>query len=67
MIHNLVQHSNTKHIDIHHHFIRDIVQKGKVELFYIPSTYQLADIFIRAFDKKTLNKLIVDLGMLSMT
>lgn len=42
MIQNLVHHSKTKHIDIRHHFIRDIVQKGKVELFYISSVDQLA-------------------------
>lgn len=66
MIHNPVQHSNTKHIGICHHFIRDIVQKGKVELFYIPTTDQLAYIFTKALDEKAKNKLIPKLGMLTM-
>ena len=66
MIQNPLQHSRTKHIRIHRYFIRDIVQKGKVELFYIPSTDQLTDIFTKALDEKTLRKLIADLGMILM-
>jgi hypothetical protein len=27
---NLVQHARTKHIDVHHHFIRDHQQKGDI-------------------------------------
>ena len=29
---NLVQHSHTKHIDIHHHFLRDHVAKNNISL-----------------------------------
>ena len=65
MIQNPIQHSKTKHIDIRHHYvIRVTVQKGKVELFYIPSTDQLAK---KALEEKTLKKLISDLCMLTMT
>ncbi|CAI9282050.1 unnamed protein product [Lactuca saligna] len=64
---NHVKHSKSKHIDIRDHFIRDIVQKGKVKLFYVPSTTQLANIFTKPLDEKTLNKLIADLDMISMT
>lgn len=67
MIQNPVQHCKTKHIDICHHFIRDIVQKGKVELFYILTSDQLAYIFTKALDEKTMNKLIDDLDMVLMT
>lgn len=64
-IQNPVQHSKTKNINIHHHFIRDVVHKGKEELFYISSTDQLANI-TKALDERSLKKLIVELGMLSM-
>ena len=63
---NPVQHTKTKHIEIRHHFIRDISQKGKVELFYVPTTEQLADLFTKALDEKTVQYLIGDLGILSM-
>ncbi|GKA33698.1 ribonuclease H-like domain-containing protein, partial [Tanacetum coccineum] len=42
---NLVQHLRTKHIDIHIHFIRDLVVVGQVRLLHVPSRYQYADIF----------------------
>jgi hypothetical protein len=32
---NLIFHSRTKHIEIRHHFIRDHVKKGDIELIYV--------------------------------
>ncbi|GKG14561.1 hypothetical protein Tco_0354161 [Tanacetum coccineum] len=34
----------SKHIDIRHHFIREQVEKGVVELYFVRTEYQLADI-----------------------
>lgn len=42
---NPIQHSRTKHIDIKHHFIRDLVQKGESCIDYVCSKDQIADIF----------------------
>ncbi|GKE46538.1 retrovirus-related pol polyprotein from transposon TNT 1-94 [Tanacetum coccineum] len=44
---NSVLHSRTKHIDIRCHFIRDHILKGDIELHFIPTEYQLADIFTK--------------------
>jgi hypothetical protein len=44
---NPILHSRTKHIEIRHHFIRDHVQKGDVELKFIGTDFQLADIFTK--------------------
>ena len=44
---NLVQHSRTKHIEIRYHFIRDHVQKGDIELEFVSTNHQWADIFIK--------------------
>ncbi|KAJ9562965.1 hypothetical protein OSB04_008125 [Centaurea solstitialis] len=49
---NPVQHSRTKHIDIRYHFIKDHVEKGNVELFFVESERQIADLFTKAFDEK---------------
>ncbi|KAJ9552400.1 hypothetical protein OSB04_016445 [Centaurea solstitialis] len=49
---NPVRHSRTKHIDIRYHFIKDHVEKGNVELYFVESDYQLADLFIKPFDEK---------------
>nr|GFC17912.1 copia protein [Tanacetum cinerariifolium] len=45
---NPVQHSRTKHIDVRYHFIKEMVEKGIVELFFIETEYQLADLFTKA-------------------
>ena len=47
---NPVQHKRTKHIEIRHHFIRDHVAHGDIELSYVPSKDQLADIFTKPLD-----------------
>ncbi|KAJ9557913.1 hypothetical protein OSB04_012527 [Centaurea solstitialis] len=36
---NPVQHSRTKHIDIRYHFIKDHVEKGNIELYFVESDY----------------------------
>nr|GEV72667.1 hypothetical protein [Tanacetum cinerariifolium] len=45
---NPVQHSRTKHIDVRYHFIKEKVEKGIVELFFVETEYQLADLFTKA-------------------
>nr|GEW10382.1 retrovirus-related Pol polyprotein from transposon TNT 1-94 [Tanacetum cinerariifolium] len=49
---NNVQHSRSKHIDIRHHFIREQVEKGVVELYFVTTDYQLADIFTKALPRE---------------
>jgi len=44
---NHVHHSRAKHIDIKHHFIRDHVLKGDIEISFVGTTDQLADIFTK--------------------
>ncbi|GKD18730.1 hypothetical protein Tco_1207888 [Tanacetum coccineum] len=63
---NLVLHSRTKHINIRCHFIRDHILKGDIELHFIPTQYQLADIFTKPFDEPTFKRSIVELGMLNI-
>ncbi|GJX77997.1 hypothetical protein Tco_0324808 [Tanacetum coccineum] len=47
-------HSRSKHIDIRHHFIREQVEKGVVELYFVRTEYQLADIFTKALPREPL-------------
>ncbi|GJZ01607.1 hypothetical protein Tco_0519568 [Tanacetum coccineum] len=44
---NNIQHSRSKHIDIRHHFIKEQVENGVVELYFVRTEYQLADIFTK--------------------
>ncbi|GJU17458.1 reverse transcriptase domain-containing protein, partial [Tanacetum coccineum] len=49
---NNVQHSRSNHIDIRHHFIREQVEKDVVELYFVMTDYQLADIFSKALPRE---------------
>ncbi|GJW68886.1 retrovirus-related pol polyprotein from transposon TNT 1-94 [Tanacetum coccineum] len=60
---NNVQHSRSKHIDIRHHFIREQVEKGVVELYFVTTDYQLADIFTKALSRERFEFLLPRLGM----
>nr|GEX97568.1 retrovirus-related Pol polyprotein from transposon TNT 1-94 [Tanacetum cinerariifolium] len=55
---NPVQHSKTKHIDIQYHFIKEHVEKGAVELYFIGTEYQLVDLFTKALPKERFDYLV---------
>nr|GEW66820.1 hypothetical protein [Tanacetum cinerariifolium] len=60
---NNVQHSRSKHIDIRHHFIQEQVEKGVVELYFVTTDYQLADIFTKALPRERFKFLLPRLSM----
>jgi hypothetical protein len=64
MADNPVEHSRTKHIDIRHHFLRDHQQKGDIEVFYVSTENQLADIFTKPLDESTFCRLRSELNVL---
>nr|GEV68196.1 hypothetical protein [Tanacetum cinerariifolium] len=45
---NPVQHSHTKHIHTRYHFIKEQVENGIIELYFVRTEYQLADMFTKA-------------------
>ena len=54
---NNVHHARTKHIDIKHHFIREIVQQGQIEIKHLASSEMLADLLTKALAFPTFSKL----------
>lgn len=54
---NPIQHSRIKHIDIMHHFIRDLVEEKSITLEHVNIENQLADIFTKALDVVQFEKL----------
>lgn len=50
-------HNRTKHIDIRHHFIRDAIKNKEVELKWIESKEQDADILTKSLAKPIFEKL----------
>nr|GFA25716.1 retrovirus-related Pol polyprotein from transposon TNT 1-94 [Tanacetum cinerariifolium] len=55
---NPVQHSRTKHIDVRYRFIKEKVEKGIVELFFVGTEYQLADLFTKALPEERFKYLL---------
>ncbi|GJT48652.1 retrovirus-related pol polyprotein from transposon TNT 1-94 [Tanacetum coccineum] len=64
---NNVHHSKSKHIDIIFHFIKEHVENGVIELYFLNTEYQLADIFTKALGRNRIEFLINKLGMRSFT
>ncbi|GKD46252.1 retrovirus-related pol polyprotein from transposon TNT 1-94 [Tanacetum coccineum] len=64
---NNVQHSRSKHIDIRFHFIKDHVENGVIELYFVNTEYQLTDIFTKALARERIEFLNNKLGMRSFT
>ena len=60
---NPIQHSRTKHIDIHHHFIRELVEEKIVALEHVATELQLADIFTKALDANQFENIREKLGI----
>jgi hypothetical protein len=48
---NGVKSERTKHIDIKYHFVTDEVSKGNVQLQWVPTTQQLADVLTKALGR----------------
>ena len=45
---NLIQHFRIKYIEIRHHFLRDEVNKNEIELHFIETKKQIADVFTKS-------------------
>ncbi|GJR44051.1 hypothetical protein Tco_1312154 [Tanacetum coccineum] len=64
---NPVQHSRTKHIAVRCHFIKEHVEKGTIELYFVKTDYQLTDLFTKALPVNRFNYLVRRLGMCSLS
>lgn len=62
---NPVQHSRTKHIELRYHFIRDLVEKHVLELAFVPTEHQLADLFTKPLDNVRFESLRNAIGVCS--
>ena len=63
---NPVQHSRTKHIEIRHHFIRELVDIDTFTLEFIHIDDQKADLFTKPLDSKRFEFLRQNIGVISL-
>ncbi|KAJ9547014.1 hypothetical protein OSB04_019557 [Centaurea solstitialis] len=55
---NPVQHSKIKYIDIRYRFLKHHVEEGNVEMYFVTSKIQLADLFTNSLDEKRFTFLV---------
>ncbi|XP_074356465.1 uncharacterized protein LOC141696184 [Apium graveolens] len=61
---NPVFHGRSKHIDVRFHFIRECIERGEIEIKYIASDFQRADIMTKALCVAKFEKMRKLLGVL---
>nr|GEY60076.1 retrovirus-related Pol polyprotein from transposon TNT 1-94 [Tanacetum cinerariifolium] len=64
---NPVQQSRTKHIYTRYHFIKEQVENGIIELYFVRTKYQLADMFPKALPEDRFKYLVMRIGMRCLT
>jgi hypothetical protein len=57
-------HAHTKHIEVRHHFVREKLEDGIIDLHYCPTADQLADIFMKALPIVKHLKFVKDLTLI---
>ena len=62
---NPVIDRRTKHIDIRYHFIREMVEKDAVKIFYVATEDQLADSLTKSVPRVILERFVVGSGLIS--
>jgi len=60
---NPAQESRMKHIDIKYHFVREAVESGQVEIFFVPGTDNPADMFTKNLGRTLFERFQSKLGL----
>ena len=47
-----ISNSNSKHIDVRHHFLRELVERKEIEIIHIAWQYQHADFLTKALPER---------------
>ncbi|KAK9130140.1 hypothetical protein Sjap_010627 [Stephania japonica] len=63
---NPVHHDRTKHIEVDRHFISEKIECKIVDLHYVPSKHQVADILTKALPKLSFHSLCSKLNLINI-
>ena len=47
-----ISNSSSKHIDVRHHFLRELVERKEIEIIHVASQYQHADFLTKALPER---------------
>nr|GEU35781.1 hypothetical protein [Tanacetum cinerariifolium] len=64
---NPVQHSRTKHIHTRYHYIKEQVERCIIELYFVRTEYQLADMFTKALPEDRFQYIVRGTGIRCLT
>jgi hypothetical protein len=60
---NPVYHARTKHIDVQHHFIRNLVEERVIDLVYVHTSENVADVLTKPLAKAKHLKFVSEMGL----
>jgi hypothetical protein len=60
---NPIKKSKIKHVNIHHHFVRDYVDIGLIQVCHLASEFQVADLFTKNLNGPMFQNLAKDLKL----
>ncbi|MCO5556255.1 hypothetical protein L7F22_009801 [Adiantum nelumboides] len=63
---NPIFHARTKHIEVHYHYVRERLSAGEINLPYVPTQDNLADIFTKALSREKPEAFRKTLGLLPL-
>lgn len=63
---NPIHHARTKHIDIRYHYIRQVYEKGQINVEYLPTTEMIADVLTKPLFGPSYQKFSSGLGVRSV-
>ena len=66
LVENLIFHARSKHIEVCQHWIREKVEDGVIQLEYVPTVDQTADIFTKALNAEKFQRSQDDLGLVEV-
>jgi len=66
IVHNLVQHDRTKHIEINTHFIKDNLDRSLVANTHVPIEFQMANIYTKRLSWDKFKDFVSKLGMIDI-
>ena len=57
------EHGKIKHIDIHHHYIRELLHSGTITMEQVPSSENLADLFTKPLSRDLHHRILAGLDI----
>ncbi|GJQ86994.1 hypothetical protein Trydic_g12578 [Trypoxylus dichotomus] len=59
----LIYHVRSKHIDVRHHFVRDVLKSGQLEVLHIGTNDIIADVLTKGLPRTKRKKCVESLGL----